>query len=206
MREIQQTLNPKTGRLEIVFVDLQKVYPNREDPMSVELSFEELRAKHRGWLEMDWDAIRQAARDQDCRAPKISDAKQPNSAKTILAPKSVKEQSSVRPEPRHDPVESDLSLNDENAPPMIKGTTRATRAIPLKGSIEDELALNDENSPPSQADVEQAKAAKKARKEERANRTRKIRVMEVKEIRGETQTSRSPNELNTDGGSKLTWF
>ena len=45
--------NPRTGKIERVFVNLEAVYPNPNDP-SEEMSFEELRAKSRGWLEKDW--------------------------------------------------------------------------------------------------------------------------------------------------------
>jgi len=36
-------------------VDLEAVYPNENDP-NEEMSFEELRAKSRGWLSRDWAA------------------------------------------------------------------------------------------------------------------------------------------------------
>lgn len=45
--------NPKTGRVEHVFVDLEAVYPNPDDP-NEEMCFEELRAMHRGWMKKDW--------------------------------------------------------------------------------------------------------------------------------------------------------
>ncbi|KAF1949315.1 hypothetical protein CC80DRAFT_599061 [Byssothecium circinans] len=158
LREHQQAVNPKTGRLEIVYVDLQKVYPNREDPMSEEYSFEELRARHRGWLDLDWAAIRREEQEK-ARQPVEASASKP--AKPKSSPLAHKEQQRESPKPQ---------------------------TVPLKGSIDDDNDMNDENMPPSQVDVEKTKAAKKARREERANRTRKIKVMEVKEIRGETQT------------------
>lgn len=46
-------MNPKTGRYERVFVNLEAVYPQPEDP-SIEFCFEELRARNRGWLDRDW--------------------------------------------------------------------------------------------------------------------------------------------------------
>ncbi|KAL9117687.1 MAG: hypothetical protein Q9187_005774, partial [Circinaria calcarea] len=49
----QQVPNPKTGKIDRVFVNLEAVYPNRDNP-NEEYSFEELRAKSRGWLEMRW--------------------------------------------------------------------------------------------------------------------------------------------------------
>ena len=46
-------MNSKTGRPERVFVNLEAVYPNPADP-SDEISFDELRAIHRGWANKDW--------------------------------------------------------------------------------------------------------------------------------------------------------
>ena len=46
-------MNSKTGRPERVFVKLEAVYPNPADP-SDEISFDELRAIHRGWANKDW--------------------------------------------------------------------------------------------------------------------------------------------------------
>ncbi|KAL5120947.1 protein kinase [Pleosporales sp. CAS-2024a] len=172
LREHQQALNPRTGRLEVVFVDLLKVYPNRDEPMSEEFSFEELRAAHRGWLSHDWAAIRRQEQ-QDARkaaeAAAIAASVQESKSKAApLAPKQVEEE---RPKLQTDP---------------------------LKGSIDDEMAANDENTPPSQEDMEKAKAARRARREEKANRTRKIKVMDIKEVRGETQTI----QTNLDSPSK----
>lgn len=126
--------------------------------MSVEFSFEELRADYRGWLKYDWADIRHQESEQ---ARKAADAL------------TTTDQPELKPAPL---------LSRENLKEVSK-----QRTVPLKGSIDDDVA-NDENMPPSQADIEKAKAVKKARREERANRTRKIKVMEVKEIRGETQT------------------
>ena len=46
-------MNPRTGKVERVFVNLEAVYPNPNDP-NEEYSFEELRAKRRGWLDKSW--------------------------------------------------------------------------------------------------------------------------------------------------------
>lgn len=47
------TVNPKTGRTEHVFVNLDALYPHNGRP-DTELSFEELMAGHRGWLKKVW--------------------------------------------------------------------------------------------------------------------------------------------------------
>ncbi|KAF2878116.1 checkpoint protein kinase-like protein [Massariosphaeria phaeospora] len=123
LREHQQAINPKTGRLEIVFVDLQKVYPNHEDPMAVEFSFEELRAAHRGWLDYDWAAIR---RDEERKAAKLAEAivtKPPKTKPVALAPKGPS------PKPRTVPlkgsIEDEVIVNDENSPPSQAEVAKA---------------------------------------------------------------------------------
>jgi checkpoint serine/threonine-protein kinase len=53
----QEVVNPKTKKVERVFVDLEAVYPDINNP-SLEMSFEELRAARRGWLNKDWSRQR----------------------------------------------------------------------------------------------------------------------------------------------------
>lgn len=48
------TVHPQTGKKEYIFVDLAAVYPAPEEPGS-ELSFEEIMATRRGWLDQSWD-------------------------------------------------------------------------------------------------------------------------------------------------------
>lgn len=61
--ERQQITNSRTGKIERVFVSLEAVYPNPDDP-NEEMSFEELRAKARGWLHKDW-AVRDSPKKQN---------------------------------------------------------------------------------------------------------------------------------------------
>ncbi|KAL6707558.1 protein kinase [Coniothyrium glycines] len=87
LRDHQQAVNPRTGRLEVVIVDLAQVYPNHVDPMSEEYSFEELRAKHRGWMTQDWAVIRREEQEKAMqKASAAMNAKQPrsNAASTIF--------------------------------------------------------------------------------------------------------------------------
>ena len=49
----QSVVNPRTGKLECVAVNLEAVYPDPENP-HVEFCFEELRAAKRGWLQQEW--------------------------------------------------------------------------------------------------------------------------------------------------------
>lgn len=53
--EHQVTVHPQTGKKERVFVDLVAIYPTPEEA-GTELSFEELWALSRGWLDVGWDA------------------------------------------------------------------------------------------------------------------------------------------------------
>lgn len=50
----QTTVHPQTGKRERIFVDLATVYPTPEEP-GTELSFEEVMAADRGWLDHSWD-------------------------------------------------------------------------------------------------------------------------------------------------------
>ncbi|CEJ61820.1 hypothetical protein PMG11_10337 [Penicillium brasilianum] len=50
---VREAVNPRTGRRERVFVDLEAVYPDHRDPTQ-EVSFEELRAMKRGWMNKNW--------------------------------------------------------------------------------------------------------------------------------------------------------
>lgn len=50
---VREAVNPRTGRRERVFVDLESVYPDYKNPAH-EVSFEELRAIRRGWMSKNW--------------------------------------------------------------------------------------------------------------------------------------------------------
>jgi len=51
--QAQVTVNPSNGKKERVFVDLRVVYPTPDEP-GTELSFEEVWAANRGWLDHEW--------------------------------------------------------------------------------------------------------------------------------------------------------
>ncbi|KAH7326739.1 Mad3/BUB1 homology region 1-domain-containing protein [Stachybotrys elegans] len=50
----QVTVHPQTGKKERIFVDLRAVYPTPEE-LGTELSFEEIMAANRGWLDHSWE-------------------------------------------------------------------------------------------------------------------------------------------------------
>lgn len=124
MREAQQTLNPRTGKVERVFVNLEAVYPNAEDPMAAEFCFEELRARHRGWMDYDWKEINR----QEVEKRKQEQMKKENKERNVLKPKDPQS-------PMRDPaamlakgLKQSVVLNDvndENAPPSQEEIQRA---------------------------------------------------------------------------------
>lgn len=68
----QVTLNPRSGRKERIFINLEAVYPHPEQP-GMELSFEELRANSRGWLQKQWKSEKLAIlHDFNLEAPKVA--------------------------------------------------------------------------------------------------------------------------------------
>ncbi|KAK7753247.1 protein kinase [Diatrype stigma] len=68
----QVIVNPHSGRRERVFVNLEAVYPTPEEP-GTELSFEELWAANRGWLDVSWEdeSIVEESLPQDENSPDV---------------------------------------------------------------------------------------------------------------------------------------
>lgn len=187
--EKQTTTNPKTGRSECVFVNLEAVYPNADDPMSVEFCFEELRARHRGWMDRDWGRERREAQEMAKAAMKKTKAekqqaqdKKPSKGLQIfidedtISAKKLAEHDQIDVAIRRKP--ETVATNDENQVP--------------------EPLLLQQEEPAAQASEPPAKSTKKVRKEDKGNRTRKIRVMEVK---AEPQTIQA--NLASPTGPKL---
>ncbi|KAF3762439.1 hypothetical protein M406DRAFT_280553, partial [Cryphonectria parasitica EP155] len=75
--QYQVTKNPVNGKKERVFVDLQAVYPSPEEP-GTELSFEEIWAANRGWLNRGWEEdapVADCPENDENSAPARIDAK-----------------------------------------------------------------------------------------------------------------------------------
>ncbi|KAK0978119.1 protein kinase [Friedmanniomyces endolithicus] len=192
------TVNLKTGRQEFVFVNLELVYP-QAGKGGAEFCFEELRARHRGWLDRDWSRPR----------PREEIEEKP----ATLEP-SIKEQLPGREPHLVQPAQVSLDLHMDELPKQVKPKQRGfaifedvpTQLSPLEQPAQEgpefaekfakTLTLNDENDenaapPPRRQEVD---VAKRLRREERANRTRKIKVLDVKHIKNETKTI----QLNLD--------
>jgi checkpoint serine/threonine-protein kinase len=191
--------NPKNGRLECVFVNLEAVYPDVESG-SAEYCFEELRARHRGWLRsarrkdhtadsQSADTSRHDSEKVEMMGPDVIPSEPlPQISETVLAEIELRSTKKDR---------SFKIFEDALDVPQVQTTTIDDEKV-LVETFSQTLALNDENTPPTR---QEADLAKKLRREERANRTRKIQVMDVKHIKNETKTI----QLNLDSptGPKL---
>jgi checkpoint serine/threonine-protein kinase len=187
--------NPKTGRLECVFVNLEAVYSQAKDSKS-EYSFEELRARHRGWTDRQWSRECSAAKggSQITSSPDIALDHHDEQAETVERPAKgfkihLDEDPAPKPKQRGFKIFEDVSSEpgpSANAPQQNKVIVETSSKT---------LALNDENDEnAAPAQPTEAEIRKKMRREERANRTRKIQVMDVKHIKNETKTV----QLNLD--------
>lgn len=191
--------NPKNGRLECVFVNLEAVYPQSSG--ASEYSFEELRARHRGWLNRQWPREEKATRqnlpmaqsfDMDLdQAAKEEEATKPqrNGFKIHLDEPEASNEPSPKPKQRGFKIFEDVSSEPGPSNESPKEDEVYVESSSKTLALNDE---NDENAPPAQPT--EAEIRKKMRREERANRTRKIQVMDVKHIKNETKTV----QLNLD--------
>jgi checkpoint serine/threonine-protein kinase len=187
-------LNEKTGRLECVFVNLEAVYPEPGN-MSVVYSFEELRARHRGWLRKDTRKTEVVKQERTAATESHADQPQPIQSEQRL--EAIQEQTPAQRKPKD---RGFMIFEDTALEPVTKEAAPEVQENVLVERFSRTLALNDENdenAPPSRQEID---LAKKARREERANRTRKIKVMDIKHI-NETKTI----QLNMDSptGKKI---
>lgn len=103
-----RTVPSKAGKVERVFVNLELVYPNPNDPFE-EYCFEELRTASRGWLERDWRGeprgSERKSRQQRPRMP-------PTESTTMLIPLAGGDLSDDKNQANS--MRNDLILTDEN--------------------------------------------------------------------------------------------
>lgn len=92
-------MNPVSGKRERIFVDLRAVYPTPDEP-GTELSFEEIWAANRGWLDREWE-------DEAAEAP---------------AP--ITDENAF---PGRETVHHDVVRLDENGAPIYHRETKARR-------------------------------------------------------------------------------
>lgn len=145
----QQVTNPKTGKVERVFVNLEAVYPTINDLVE-EMSFEELRAKSRGWLNRDWAAENSKRTDEG------------------------RQRSSTENHRLHETMSKGQSIDAESELHSQQDSQTGT-------DTQDSLGTRLENT----LNVETS----------REGRTGRPRKTKLREVKGETQTSTSPNRM-----------
>ncbi|KAL9035806.1 MAG: hypothetical protein Q9214_006423, partial [Letrouitia sp. 1 TL-2023] len=101
----QEVRNPKTGKIERVYVNLEAVYPNPHDATE-EMSFEELRAKARGWTDRRWAT--EKTQQSTCEARPLE-----NTSSLVETKESV------------------ISVQVQNATPSQESTTGPTDTISM---------------------------------------------------------------------------
>ncbi|KAF2227735.1 hypothetical protein BDZ85DRAFT_271280 [Elsinoe ampelina] len=164
--EAQCTINPRTGKREVVHVNLDVVYTDI-GRTKIEFSFEEVMAKHRGWLERDWK-VENRARDEETRRMKFASPDKKPKKKGGF-------------EIFHDSATPEAMVS----PVVVVPQPIQAESLPARTVV-----LNDENNENAirRPAKDKNDVAKRMRKEEKANRTRKIKVMEVRHEKKETQT------------------
>lgn len=186
-------MNPKTGRKEYVFANLELVYPSGDAESGYEFCFEELRAMKRGLI----DPTGRVVKSKKQKVIKAQAEQRPvTPPEQGIPPKNTKTSSSRKLEIFQDTETSKVSMNmpvfqdTETSPAPAKLSIfqdTETSKVPAKIPVFDDI-----EAPQPKTDAA-ARAAKKTRKEEKANRTRKIAIMEVK---AEPQTSESSSDFH----------
>ena len=208
-------MNPNTGKRERIFVDLATLYPT-PDVQGSELSFEEVWAMNKGWLNKDWDEEPSVDENMqfDENAPEAYEAGRAGGVEALskgVAEKLVihrdagpgmhDENSAAKPKPAGEKLmihrDPEPAVYDENSAPK---PARKAAGEKLMIHRDPEPAMYDENSAPKQApkpvgqklmihrDSEPAMYDENgAVKEAPRGKPKKIRRMEV----NETQTSES---------------
>lgn len=177
--EHQYARNPRTGKKECVFVNLEALYPQS----GREYCFEELRAQHRGWLDFEWNKERLSSATQDTETTTCLEPPAPPHSDELEA----SQNSGITEQPKQKKHRG-FQIFEDQAPHATAPKPSSNDDKVLVESFSRTMALNDENDENNAPSKQEADLAKKLRREERANRTRKIQVMDVKHIKNETKT------------------
>lgn len=135
---VREAVNPRTGRRERVFVNLEAVYPDRRNP-SHEISFEELRAISRGWMDKDWRSqkkpLKEISGNASCKEPVIADDPEncPNSSLAADVDKLTIEENDTHPTATASRVEESRDVKSGKAKKIklreIKGETQTSKKV-----------------------------------------------------------------------------
>ena len=112
----EPTVNPKTGNREVRFANFHLIYPRRD----AEYSFEELRAQHRGWLNIDWAATRRLQQEQATAAALMAAEETSAPQEIYPAPSEEKEETEnilvhIDAEPALEVVPSPMAKENERS-------------------------------------------------------------------------------------------
>ena len=158
-------------------MDLESVYP-RPGKSGAEFCFEELRARHRGWLDRSWERSKPEPQPE------------PEATEPVALDDAVEErqQQPLKTKSRGFKIFEDVGP----APPPANPAPAQSREKPTQQP--QIIRLHDENDENAPRRTKEEDVTKRLRREERANRTRKIKVMDVKHVKNETKTI----QLNLD--------
>jgi checkpoint serine/threonine-protein kinase len=163
-------------------VDLESIYPDGDDTTGNEFCLEELRARHRGWLNRDWRQPRVQVSKPEQPEPRPRAVNPPDEALIDLE-KPAKIEIFEDAEPSKPPAKKMSIFADvESSKPPTKKMSIFEDVEPSRAPVKIPI-FDNESAPPPRLDG----AKRKARREERANRTRKLEILEVK---AEPQTSK----------------
>ncbi|KAL9092230.1 MAG: hypothetical protein Q9159_000989 [Coniocarpon cinnabarinum] len=130
----QKVVNPRTGKLECVAVNLEAVYPDPANP-DVEFCFEELRAAKRGWLQKNWRSVASPKRNwTPSKPPRLPLTNSPQKQLRGGADNDTAV-ASREYTPRIVRLNDE---NDENAPPRLASPS-------MKATVSKKKGMNDEN-------------------------------------------------------------
>jgi checkpoint serine/threonine-protein kinase len=145
-------VNPNNGKKERVFVDLRRVYPTPEEP-GTELSFEEIWAAERGWLDTSWED--QAEPDESTEMEEASVAEGNLSSQMEVLCEDVGEKLII---PRDEPDK--LAVHQDAKPGKLAIHRDASPRLPVHRDMSEKLVIHqdviqlDENGKPIYPDSE----------------------------------------------------
>ena len=118
---VSEAVNPRTGRRERVFVNLEAVYPDIRNP-SHEVSFEELRAIKRGYMGKNWHSQKEPLKQISGNAstePPLMDKGSENDL-----PDQLNQKLALNDADQHDASESKSGKSRKSKVREVKGETQ----------------------------------------------------------------------------------
>jgi checkpoint serine/threonine-protein kinase len=135
------TVNPRTGKKECVFVDVDAVYPNGMECGDDEFSFEELRAKKRGLLQKTWKPEAPVVEAPVMKRPSVKDVGNHDSTCHLNLPvrdpePSVSSEKSITNLPQMVPLKDEANLSKKIKKDDKSNRTRKIRLVEVKAETQ----------------------------------------------------------------------